>query len=216
MYRDCPGHRDHQDSRVKEDCLDRLAKQGSEDHWEEWASQGAPAIQDPKASRETLGRQDSQGSRASLGQRDLQETPVSKAFRDHVAHLASWEKKELLVHLASWVPQEARGRRGTKAAAGMWGFGAQGVLQAHEDSLDLRDRRDFQLHFNKMALGLLSGHWLTPTWHSRQRVTNIQTFSCWTMEGRSLRLYTTSATSFRASRDPWAPRKTLHASAETS
>lgn len=179
---------------MKEDCLDRLAKQGSEDHWEEWASQGAPAIQDPKASRETLGRQDSQGSRASLGQRDLQETPVSKAFRDHVAHLASWEKKELLVHLASWVPQEARGQRGTKAAAGMWGFGAQGVLQAHEDSLALRDRRDFQLHL----------------------VTNIQTFSCWTMEGRSLRLYTTSATSFRASRDPWAPRKTLHASAETS
>lgn len=37
--------------RVKEDCLDRLAKQGSEDHQEERAFQGALAIQDPKDSR---------------------------------------------------------------------------------------------------------------------------------------------------------------------
>ena len=37
--------------RVKEDCLDRLAKQGSEDHQEEQAFQGAPAIWDPKDSR---------------------------------------------------------------------------------------------------------------------------------------------------------------------
>lgn len=37
--------------RVKEDCLDRLAKQGSEDHQEEWAFQGALAMQAPKASR---------------------------------------------------------------------------------------------------------------------------------------------------------------------
>ncbi|OXB69161.1 hypothetical protein ASZ78_009637 [Callipepla squamata] len=133
--------------RVKEDCLDRLAKQGNEDHQEEWASQGAPAIRDPKGSRETLGRQDSQGSRASLGQRDPQETPVSKAFRAHVGHLASWEKKELLVLLAFRVPQEARDQRGTKAAVGTWGFGAQGVLQAHEDTLALRDRQEFQLHF---------------------------------------------------------------------
>lgn len=193
-----------------------MAKQGREDHWEEWVSQGALEIQDPKANRETLGRRDSRGSLASLGQRDPQETPVSKAFRDHVVHLASWVKKALLVHMAFRVPQETRGRRGTKAAVGTWGFKAQGVLQAHEDSLALRDRQEFQLHFNKMALGLLSGHWLTPTRRSRQRVTNTQTFSCWTMEGRSLRLYTTSAISFRASRDPWAPRKTLHASAETS
>lgn len=48
------------------------------------------------------------------------------------------------------------------------------------------------------------------------RVTNIQNFSRWTTEGRSLRLYTTSATSFRASKDPWELRKTLHASVETS
>lgn len=37
--------------RVKEDCLDRLAKQGSEDHQEELAFQGALAIRDPKDSR---------------------------------------------------------------------------------------------------------------------------------------------------------------------
>lgn len=37
--------------RVKEDCLDRLAKQGSEDHQEERAFQGALAIRDPKDSR---------------------------------------------------------------------------------------------------------------------------------------------------------------------
>lgn len=143
---------------MKEDCLDRLAKQGSEDHQEEWAFQGALAIQAPKASRETLVRQDFQGLRASLGQRGPQETLVSKAFRDHVGRLASWEKKELLGRLAFWVPQEAQGQRETKAAVGKWVFQVQGVLQAHEDTLALRDLQEFQLHFNKMALGLLSRH----------------------------------------------------------
>lgn len=37
--------------RVKEDCLDRLAKQGSEDHQEERAFQGALVTQEPKDSR---------------------------------------------------------------------------------------------------------------------------------------------------------------------
>lgn len=37
--------------RVKEDCLDRPAKQGSEDHREEQAFQGALVTQEPKDSR---------------------------------------------------------------------------------------------------------------------------------------------------------------------
>lgn len=37
--------------RVKEDCLDRLAKQGSEEHQEERAFLGALAIRDPRDSR---------------------------------------------------------------------------------------------------------------------------------------------------------------------
>ena len=41
---------------MKEDCLDRLAKQGSEDHQEEPAFQGAPAIRDPKDSRLVMNR----------------------------------------------------------------------------------------------------------------------------------------------------------------
>ncbi|RLW00423.1 hypothetical protein DV515_00008882 [Chloebia gouldiae] len=93
---------------VKEDCLDRLAKQGSEDHREEQAFQGALGSQEPKDSRETSVRQDSQGLQDCLGQRAPQETLGSKAFRDHVGHRVSWV------------------------------FKVQGVLQAHEDTLALR------------------------------------------------------------------------------
>lgn len=143
---------------MKEDCLDRLAKQGSEDHREEQAFQGALVTQEPKDSRVILARQDFQALQDSLGQRVPQETLGSKAFRDPVGHQVSWEKKELLVLLAFRVPQETLGPRETKAAVGRWVFKVQGVLQAHEDILALRDHQEFQPHFNKMALGQLSRH----------------------------------------------------------
>lgn len=54
------------------------------------------------------------------------------------------------------------------------------------------------------------------TFSPRDRVTAIQTGWCWTREGRSLKPYTTSATSSRALRRPWAPKRTLPGSAETS
>lgn len=48
------------------------------------------------------------------------------------------------------------------------------------------------------------------------RVTATQTGWCWTREGRSSKPYTTSATSSRALRRPWAPKRTPPGSAETS
>ena len=56
----------------------------------------------------------------------------------------------------------------------------------------------------------------TATLFSHDRVTAIRTGWCWTREGRSLKPYTTSATSSRALRRPWAPKRTPPASAGTS
>lgn len=118
-------------------------------------------------------------------------------------------------HSESWDPQDARVRRVTKVAKGTWDGKVRGVLPAPEGDLAHRVLQGALSTFNKMTLGQLSRRGWTLMEHSEQRFTAIRTGWCWSREGRSLKPYTTSATSSRALRRPWAPKRTPPGSAGT-